>query len=212
MTEFKDYQLEQVQQAEPIQQEAELPPQPDEDMDISPENKFYPPPSSREAEPAEIGIIREFNPIKVIEMERHYLRGEFWDETQRKYVRPKDVEPLMNEKGISKYISMITTPVCSLVTFGNYTYKEVNMLTQYFCRQSIPVLYINYKDYGIQKINLPTLTSHLLFWTFASLKKGLGAGDRNVIGRSIQESIVTRQGATMGEKKKSIWNKLSPLG
>jgi len=183
----------------------------EEDYLENPENKFMPPPERKEESP-EIGIIREFDPRKVIEAERHYLRGEFWDEEKERYVRMKGVAPLMNEKGISKYLSMITIPVSSLVTFGNYTIEEVNALTRYFCHQAIPVLHINYLEYGIDKKNLPILTSHTFFWTFAALKKGLGAGDRNIIGRSIQENIITRQGALqMPTKKRSMLDKLNPF-
>ena len=138
----------------------------------------------------QVGIIRELNPSKFIEDERHFMKGEVYNRDKGKYEKMEDFTPLMNNLGISKYISILITPVTSLVTFGNYTQLEVNNLTRYFCGNIIPLIFIYYKEFGILKENLPIISSHIFLWTFASLKKGYGAGDRNLIGRSISESIV----------------------
>ncbi len=147
--------------------------------------------SKQHSAPSEqVGIIRELNPSRFIEDERHFMRGELYNGEKGKYEKISNFTPLMNDLGFSKYISILVTPVTSLVTFGNYTQKEVNDLTRYFCANIIPLLFIYYKEFGILKENLPIITSHIFMWTFASLKKGFGGGDRGVISRSISENIV----------------------
>jgi len=158
-----------------------------------------------------IGIIRELDPKKVLDMIRHYLNGEIYDEEEGKYVRVFD--PLMNEKGIGKYLSIVSAAVSSLVTFSNFKEDDIMKLTLYVCENALPILYVNYKEYGIQdKSNLNILSNQILVMTMAAFRKALGAGDRNVIGRTIQETISTRALDYPKEERKSFFAKLNPFG
>lgn len=142
----------------------------------------------------EIGVIRELSPKKVKEQIRMELKGFSYDYEQKKYIKIEGEIPMMNELGIQKFISCLSA-VTDTVTFSNYTLEDAKRHTLFVVESVIPTIYINYKEYGIEnKCDLPVLTSKLFNLTYAAFMKAVGAGDRGVIGRTIQESIMTRAG------------------
>lgn len=139
---------------------------------------------------SEIGIIKELSPKKVLEQLRMNLKGFYFDTDKKEYVKIPGMEPLMNDKGIAKYLSVMGSVITDLVTFSNYQASEINQLTLYVCEKVIPTIHINYKEYGIkEKSDLQILDVQIFNLTLASFKKGLGSGDRNVIRGVISESI-----------------------
>jgi hypothetical protein len=153
------------------------------------------PPQREEREPAEIGVIRELSPKKVLEQLRMNLKGFYYDYETRNYVKIDGFEPLLNDKGIAKYLSIMSSVVTDLVTFSSYKEDEIAQLTIYVCDKAIPTLHLNYKEYGIQeKSDLQILDIQIFNLTLAAFKKAVGAGDRSVIGRTISENIMTRSG------------------
>jgi len=178
------------------------------------EGEYPPVPREHRQEAAEIGIIRELDPKKNLMDIKNYILGLMWDDTKQKYVRFTD--PLMNDTGIGYYLSILIPAISSLNTFSNYEEKEIGVLVDYVCGNAIPTIYINYKEYGIKdKCHLPIIENQLLVLTLAAFKKALNAGDRKVIGRTINEQIRNSpQGIVnpAGPEKKNMWQKLSPFG
>ena len=151
------------------------------------------PPIKEDRESSEIGIIRELSPKKVLEQIRMNLNGFFWDYDLKKYVKLEGFVPLLNEKGIAKYLSIMSSIVTDLITFSNYKEDEIPGLVVYICDKVIPVIHLNYKEYGIKdKSDLEIIDVQIFNLTLAAFKKAIGAGDRGVIGRTISESILTR--------------------
>jgi len=157
----------------------------------------------------EVGIIRELSPLKVLNQLRMELRGYHWDYDEKKWVKLR--EPLMNDKGIGKYLSIISSVVIDLVTFSNYPHDEINKLVEYVCEKAIPVIHINYKKYGIKdKSDLQILDIQIFNLTKAAFHKALGAGDRNVIGRTYGEQITYRPSYPKHQEG-GILSKLNPF-
>jgi hypothetical protein len=73
----------------------------------------------------EIGIIKEMSPRKVLEQLRMKLKGFEFDYEKNDYTKISD--PLMNDKGISKYLSIMSSVITDLVTFSNYKDDEINL-------------------------------------------------------------------------------------
>lgn len=173
--------------AEP--EEGSLPPE---------EEGFYgavPPPMQEEKESPEIGIIKELSPKKVLEQLRMNLKGCFWDYEKKAYAQIPDMKPLMNEKGIAKYLSIMSSIITDLVTFSNYKDEEVKSLVQYVCDKAIPTIHINYKEYGVQsKSDLGIIDIQIFNLTYAAFKKAVGAGERNVIRGTVSEAMIARTG------------------
>ena len=183
---------------------------------IPEENLVLPPMHKEEKENPEIGIIRELSPKKVLEQLRMNLKGFFWDYEQRKYIKIDGFEPLLNEKGIAKYLSIMSSVITDLVTFSSYKEEEIPNLVIYVCDKAIPTIHINHKEYGIKdKCDLQIIDIQIFNLTLAAFKKAIGAGDRGVIGRTIQESILTKGLVGMQQQNlredKSFFSKLNPF-
>jgi hypothetical protein len=148
------------------------------------------PPIQSYGEYSDVGIIKELSPKKVLEMVRMELKGYYFDYTDKEYKKVIGVEPLMNDEGIGMFMYALSSSVSDLVTFSNYNEEEVNVLAQYICDRTIPVIYINYKKYGIkEKSHLNLIDAKLFSLTFAALKKAMFAGDRGVIKKGYQETM-----------------------
>jgi len=178
------------------------------------EEKWVTPPPERKEEAAEIGIIRELSPKKVLEQVRQNLKGYFFDYEKDKYVRIEGMEAIMNEKGISKYLSILSSVITDLVTFSNYKDEEINNLTLYVCDKAIPVIHINYKEYGIKsKSDLDILDIQIFNLTLAAFKKAVGAGDRGVVRGTITEDISKRSAYGFGQQQdRTFLQKINPFG
>lgn len=173
-----------------------------------------PPRFNREESP-EIGVIRELSPKKVKEQIRMELKGYAYDYEEKIYKKIEGEVPMMNELGIQKYISALSA-VTDTVTFSNYTIEDAKAHTLFIIESVIPSIYVNYKEYGItSKCDLPVLTSKLFILTYSALMKAVGAGDRGVIGRTIQETINSRTGQFPMQQnlqeRRGIFSKINPF-
>lgn len=170
------------------------------------------PPKIKE-EAAEIGIIRELSPKKVLEQLRQNLKGYFWDYEKKEYVKIEGMEALMNEKGISKYLSIMSSVITDLVTFSNYKDTEINELTLYVCDKAIPTIHINYKEYGIKaKSDLEIIDIQIFNLTLAAFKKAVGAGDRSVVRGTVSEDIRSRYGSyPIPQQERGFLSKMNPF-
>jgi len=176
---------------------------------------IMPPRFNEREEPPEIGVIRELSPRKVKEQVRMELKGFIYSNEKKDWVKDENNVPLMNELGIQKYIQCFSA-ITDTVTFSNFTVEQIKDLTLFIIKQTIPSIYVNYKEYGISKSDLPILTSKLLVLTYSALQKAAGAGDRGVIGRTIQESINTRAGLQqmpMGNihERRGFFSRINPF-
>ena len=176
-----------------------------------PDEMINPTPSEKDDE-KEIGIIRELSPRKVIEQLRMNLKGYEFDPEKSKWV--KVLEPLMNERGINKFLWIVKSAgVTELLTFSNYKPDDISRRVSFICHQTIPVIYIYHKEYGLEKSDLKIISSLIFNWTEAAFNKAMGAGDRGVINKTISENIMTRAGFNMQpqQESKGIWSKINPF-
>jgi len=174
------------------------------------------PPRFVEKESPEIGVIRELSPKKVKDQIRMELKGFTYDYELQKYVKIEGQEPLMNDLGIQKFISALSA-VTDIVTFSNYTMEDAKKHTLFVMESVIPTIYVNYKGYGIKnKCDLPVLTQKLFVLTYSAFQKAVGAGDRGVIGRTIQENIMTRVGElqatqSLSRERRGFFSRINPF-
>ncbi len=178
------------------------------------ESRGVTPPTERVEEAAEIGIIKQLSPKKVKEEVRMNLLGYDWDYHEEKWIKTR--EPLMNDKGVNKYMSILSSVITDLVTFSNYRPEDVPALTRHICEKAIPVIYINWREFGVEsKSDLPTISLQLFNLSYAAFKKALGAGDRNVIRGTVQESMNQRASfypqMPQPQQKKGILGRLNPF-
>lgn len=171
------------------------------------------PPQFEKEESAEIGIIRELSPKKVLEQVRMNLKGYYWDYVNKEWKKDLDREPLMNDKGISKYLSILSSVITDLVTFSSYKPEEINPMVLYVCDKAIPTIHINYKEYGIkEKSDLEIIDIQIFTLTKAAFHKALGAGDRNVIRGTVSESLARREAyQPYGQERRGFLSSINPF-
>jgi len=178
-----------------------------ENPEIEDEEGIAPPFVKKEE--AEVGIIRELSPVKVLNQLRMELKGYSWDYDEEKWVKLR--EPLMNDKGIGKYLTIISSVVTDLVTFSSYQPEEINKLVEYVCEKAIPVIHINYKEFGIKdKSDLQIIDIQIFNLTKAAFHKAMGAGDRNVIRGTYGEQMMYKYGYQQ-PRDKSFFSKINPF-
>jgi len=177
------------------------------------DNYSVTPPTEKDEAP-EIGIIRELSPKKVMEQLRMNMKGYFWDYEEQGYI--KVIEPLMNERGIAKYLSIISSVVTDLLTFSSYKEEEIQQLVLYVCDKAIPTIHVNYKEYGIKdKSDLQIIDIQIFNLTNSAFHKAIGGGDRGVVRGTVSEAMLSRNfqgGQSQGNQREtSFLSKLNPF-
>lgn len=173
------------------------------------------PPDREERESPEIGIIREMSPAKILRNIRMNLKGFFWNPENKQFEKIANFQPMMNDVGINKYMDVLSSFLNDTLTFSNYNEMEVGRICLHICEEVIPVIHVNYVEFGIKsKTDLPLVDMKIFVMSLSALKKAMGAGDRAVIGRTITENIMTRSGMpmqNMREEKKGFFNRINPF-
>jgi len=142
---------------------------------------------------SELSIIEGLSPFKVLCRIRANLKGKFWDDETKEYVQIPGFVPLMNDHGINKYLSILSSFLNDTVTLSNIPPDEVNKLVLHIYDEVIPVMYVCYRDWGIPtKADLAILATQIFMMSYGSLHKASGAGDRAVIRGTISENIMQR--------------------
>jgi len=140
------------------------------------------PPITNQFNPAEVGIIKELSPFKTLTRIRENLRGYFWSEEDKEYQKVEGFEPLMNDKGINKFLAILSSFLNDTITMSNIPPEEVNKLVEHICDEVIPIMHIHYKEWGIKtKGDLGILDSQIFMMAYGAIHKASGAGDRAVI-------------------------------
>lgn len=170
------------------------------------------PPSPRYPEDPEVGIIKELSSKKVLEAVRMELKGFYYDYENKKYVKAQGINPLMNDEGISIFLNALSL-VSDIITFSNFNEEEVNKLTEYVCSETLPVIHINYKNYGIkEKSHLNLINAKILSLSWGALKKAMFAGDRGVIKKGYHEDISRSYAPYQQEQqKKGFMGRINPF-
>jgi len=173
------------------------------------------PPDREERESPEIGIIREMSPAKILRNIRMNLKGYFWNPEEKQFEKIANFQPMMNDVGVNKYMDVLSSFLNDTLTFSNYNEMEVGRICLHICEEVIPVIHVNYVEFGIKsKTDLPLVDMKIFVMSLSALKKAMGAGDRAVIGRTITENIMTRSGMpmqNMREEKKGFFNRINPF-
>lgn len=171
-------------------------------------------PTAQKQDSSEVGIIRELSPFKVLQNVRRNLKGFFWNPDTKEFEKLEGFEPLMNDTGISKYLAIMSSFLNDTTTFSSFKEEEIAQIVCYICDAAIPVIHINYKEYGVKnKSDLLILDNQIFMMAISALKKAVGGGDRNVIRGTLSENIMSRymQQPGMEQQHRSFLSRLNPF-
>lgn len=160
-----------------------------------------------EEERNDVGIAKVLSTGKLLKSVVMVLKGYYYDHEEKEFIKIDDaVKPLMNEKGITRYIMALSSGLNDVNTFSSYSMEEVEKMVVYVLEQVIPVIHINWEKYGIEdECDLNLIDNILTTLTYASYKKAFGAGDRSLFGKSYSENINYRNDIP---EKKGFFNNL----
>lgn len=184
-------------------------PMPDPFIDDPYGDSLYLPPMMNEKD--QIGILKELKPDDVLKRVKMKLMGYDYNDIKKEWI--KEREPLMNDEGINKYMTVLSS-VSELVTLSRFKEEQVPSHVQFVCDQIIPTIDLNWRKYGIScKSDLNIISVQLFMFTHSALNKAIGGGDRNVVRGTVGEDI-SRKHITLPqgyERREGMMSKLNPF-
>ncbi len=143
-----------------------------------------------EDERNDVGIAKVLSTGKLLKSVVMVLKGYYYDHEEKEFIKIDEaVKPLMNEKGITRYIMALSSGLNDVNTFSSYDIEEIERMATYVLEQIIPVIHMNWTKFGIEdECDLDLIDTILTTLTYASYKKAMGAGDRSLFGRTYSES------------------------
>lgn len=143
--------------------------------------------------PSQADLVEKITPRKLAEEIEHKLRGEVFHFKKEVWYRPKDSKPFLNEEGIWRIISVVTSYVNDNTIYSNLSQEEISALMVKLSRQLIGLLQIKYKEFKIDKAYLTTVKNIVMTSTFLALLRAKGGVERRLLSKSITEQIISKQ-------------------
>ena len=113
----------------------------------------------------------------------------------------KPHQPLLNDLGVSRMMSIISTFTSRNVVLGKYDTKQVNNIMLEFREVVIMDLLLNGYKYRVKDNATKSEISWIVIMTpFTCMQRGLDQGERIFLSKTTQENIV-RQDLPQGKKK-----------
>ena len=173
-------------------------------------NTAYYPMDERKDDIKDIGILREIKPDSVLRRIKMELQGFTWSEKDKDWELTKD--PMLNKEGVEIIMEGFES-AADLVTLSNFNDEEVPKLVLHLMQQIIPTIYVNWKEFGIRKKSyLPVISARLFHFANAAFRKGMWAGDRNLVRNTLSEDIRSGYMQTPQRDDKSFMQKINPFG
>lgn len=150
-------------------------------------------------------LVEQTNPAHVLEEIELKLKG-IRQDWNGEYVRVS--EPLMNNKGISRMLFILSSVVNQNTILSHLEASEIGNFVTRVSDDIIDDLVLNWKEYGVtDKILLDAIVDVILFPTFMSLKRAWKQNEKNWLNRAVVESI-NNSPRVLPQKKEDFFNKL----
>ena len=86
--------------------------------------------------PSEVGIIKELSSFKTLQRVKENMLGKFWNEETKQFEKIEGFRPLMNERGVNKYLSILSSFLNDVVTMSNLPGEDTNRICIHICEFS----------------------------------------------------------------------------
>lgn len=112
----------------------------------------------------------------------------------------KGVTPLLNEKGISYLLTLLTPIVDKNVSTSKFTFEEKNKLVRRICKDAAFNLWASMDEFGLSEENYDAVNDIVLTLVIALFNQALDGGLRGLLGRTISsnETIVREKEKNRG--------------
>ena len=164
------------------------------------------PPFQRQDDSA--SLIWKVDPEDVIDEIIHYLRGDFWDNDNRKWIINKDKERrLCNDIGIAAIEATLRGCLNKNLILTNLDQDMINKMALENALNFIRLLYTSWERFDIKRENLTLILQIIDTNVYATLrrsKEGFFVNHLSTTQRYIEQSNITNQ--ETGEKKRFLPN------
>lgn len=130
-------------------------------------------------------ILERIDPAAVAERLRYRLLSMEFDERSRTWVRSKYAQPLVNELGAEKLLSIFSSLVNSNVSLSNLNRIEINYTMLTYCNAVIDLIKWRFKDFNIDPTEAHVIFEIMKNTAFFCLKRAFEQGERNFLKKSI---------------------------
>lgn len=137
-------------------------------------------------------LIEKISPQKLAEELMHKLKNETYDELEKKWIRPFDSKPLINELGLSIIMSIATSYINDNTIYSNLTEQDIRALIIKLSKQLIFLLRCRYHEFEIEKAHLTTVKNLVLTTSYKALRRALDGAERKILAKTIFEQIVSQ--------------------
>ena len=124
---------------------------------------------------------------ELIERIEHMLKGQIYDEASNKFV--EKYERLINDKGISKIMSIIRSRIHKHLHLTNFSEEDVKRIAYEVRMTIIDLLAINQEEFGINKSDLTLVEINVDHMVYTALKRAYQQGERRAIFGATQRHI-----------------------
>ena len=167
------------------------------------------PPNIIQSNPDFMRFIFDFKKEVTIPL-RHLWRGEELDEKKGWIEPPGDMNPIMNERGITWGISLIESFINPVYITSNYDEASMNWTIKRIGNVVWNTLCKNYREYALEKISIPRVAMEIISKIHAILLGARGEGYRTFFTKttSIQENRLVEQPAQKKSWFRNVGNNL----
>ena len=146
-------------------------------------------------------LVSQTNPKEILEELAHKLRCELEvtdhessDKSAKKWYRPDEVRPLLNEKGVHSILVDAYGIVNQITILSNLNDEDVRVMVLEHAKALTLKLAQTWKEFDIDKSNLTTIVLITTSMIYASLKRGLNQGERTFLKTAVssREQIMIR--------------------
>jgi len=149
-------------------------------------------------------LLEQLNPNRVIEEIKRTLKGQTIDE-EGKIIQ--EGEPLMNDFGIGRIISLLRSVVNINTTISALEENQIKSIAINLMDNVIDDLTLNWRVYGIKnESDRDTVHNIILNMVYPALMRCKRGGERGFLGRTTVESINTAPRFNP-QKKEGFWSR-----
>lgn len=168
---------------------------------------YYQPPQSPIDD---VTLVTQTNPQPLIIELSHKLKCEIEVEEngQKKWIRPKGIEPLLNDKGIYSLLVDVGSIVNQCTILSWLEERDVENITIEIGKTVTFKLAMNWKEYELKKSNLTTVVFAVTNLCYTALKRGMNQGERTFLKtavRSTEHMIINPKGQSQFSPVEKKW-------
>lgn len=158
----------------------------------------YPIYPQAQQEVIDMDLVTKTNPKVLTDEIEHKLKGEVYDAQHEKWIKKPYSRPFMNEEGIWRIMSIITSMINQNTILSNLTENEIRNLILQLGEEVIDLLAMKHKEFEVDKGDLTPIVDMVTRMAYIALKRGFNEGERKFLKTTVRSSEIIRASPNSG--------------